>query len=144
MNEMAMTLFGATVEKTCEWINELIRETRLPSPERAYGALRAVLHAVRDRVMVDEAVDFGAQLPMLVRGFYYEGWRPTGRPLKYRHKEEFLNQVGALCPWLTESEREPIVRAVFNVIARHVTGGEFQQVVNQLPEDVRGIWKVPP
>jgi uncharacterized protein (DUF2267 family) len=59
----------------------------------SYLALRAVLHTLRDRLIVDEAIDLGAQLPMLVRGFYYENWQSVGKPLKYRHKEEFLNQV---------------------------------------------------
>lgn len=143
MNAMAMELFGGTLEKTCGWLDELIGETGWSSRERAYSALRAVLHTLRDRVMVDEAVNLGAQLPMLVRGFYYEGWRPAGHPLKYRHKEEFLRHVAELCPWLTESEREPAVRAVFKVLARHVTGGEIQQVIDQLPEEVRALWKTP-
>lgn len=141
MNPMATALFGGTVEKTCEWLNELIGETGWSSPERAYSALRAVLHTLRDRLTVDEAVNLGAQLPMLVRGFYYEGWRPAGRPLKYRHKEEFLRHVAALCPWLTDAEREWAVRAVFNVLARHVTGGEIEQVIHELPEEVRALWK---
>jgi uncharacterized protein (DUF2267 family) len=60
---------------------------------KAYQALRLVLHTLRDRLTVEEAVQFAAQLPMLVRGFYYEGWAPTGNPLKHRHKQEFLSNI---------------------------------------------------
>lgn len=141
MNARTTELFGGTVEKTCGWLDELVGETGWTTRERAYGALRAVLHTLRDRLTTDEAVNLGAQLPMLVRGFYYEGWRPEGRPLKYRHKEEFLGQIGALCPWLTEPERESAARAVFKVLAKHVTGGEIQQVIHQLPQEVRDLWK---
>jgi uncharacterized protein (DUF2267 family) len=31
-----------------------------------------VLHALRDRLTVEEASDLAAQLPMLIRGLYYE------------------------------------------------------------------------
>jgi len=39
---------------------------------RAYNALRAVLHALRDRLTTEEIAQFGAQLPTFVRGVYYE------------------------------------------------------------------------
>jgi hypothetical protein len=44
---------------------------------------------------VDAVAALGAQLPMLVRGFYYEGWHPSGKPLKDRKKSEFLAHVAA-------------------------------------------------
>jgi hypothetical protein len=62
------------------------------------------LHALRDCLIVDEAVNLGAQLPMLIRGFYYEGWRPEGRPFKYRHKEEFFAQVAKTLPGMEQAE----------------------------------------
>jgi len=48
----------------------------------AYKGLRAVLQTVRVRLPLDLAVHFGAQLPMLVRGLYYEGWEPSKGPIK--------------------------------------------------------------
>jgi hypothetical protein len=55
--------------------------------------LRATLHALRDRLTVEEVAQLGAQLPMLIRGFYYEGWDPTGKPLRERHEEQFLVRI---------------------------------------------------
>lgn len=141
MNVAITDIFAATIEKTERWLDELTGELGWSSPERAYAALRAVLHALRDRLSVEEAVDLGAQLPMLVRGFYYEGWRPAGRPLKYRHKEDFLQQVAKLCPALDEYKREPAVRAVFKLLARHVSSGEIRHVLDQLPAEIRELWK---
>ena len=41
----------------------------------AYRALRSVLHVLRDRLTPEQAVHLGAQLPLLVRGIFYDGWR---------------------------------------------------------------------
>jgi len=48
------------------------------------------LHAVRNRIGPENAAHLGAQLPMLIRGLYYEGWDPTGKPTKERHEAQFL------------------------------------------------------
>lgn len=134
-------LFAETIEKTGLWLEDLAQELGNVPPQRAYSILRAVLHALRDRLTVDEAVTLGAQLPMLVRGFYYEGWRPAGRPEKYRHKEEFFQQVCKHYPGLTEPEAA--ARAVFRLLEGHVTGGELTHVREQLPPEIRALWFLP-
>ncbi|ADE16237.1 conserved hypothetical protein [Nitrosococcus halophilus Nc 4] len=140
MSATGLEVFDSTLQKTSLWLNDLMMEMGWKDRHKAYSTLRAVLHVLRDRLMVDEAVDLGAQLPMLVRGFYYEGWRPAGKPLKYRHKEEFLNYVTEKYRGLEGTEQERAVSAVFKVLSKHVTGGEIEEVRNQLPEEVRALW----
>lgn len=140
MNSIAVDVFDTTLQKTSVWLNGVMEEMGWEDRHRAYSVLRAVLHALRDRLIVDEAVNLGAQLPMLIRGFYYEGWRPEGRPFKYRHKEEFFAQVAKTLPGMEQAELERAVRAVFKVLSSQVTGGEIAQVRDQLPAEVREFW----
>jgi uncharacterized protein (DUF2267 family) len=140
MNSIGVDVFDTTLQKTSVWLNGVMEEMGWEDRHRAYSVLRAILHALRDRLIVDEAVNLGAQLPMLIRGFYYEGWRPEGRPFKYRHKEEFFAQVAKTLPGMEQAELERAVRAVFKVLSSQVTGGEIAQVRDQLPAEVREFW----
>jgi uncharacterized protein (DUF2267 family) len=88
----------------------------------------------------EEAVHLGAQLPMLVRGFYYEGWSPAGKPVKERHKEEFCGHVQAYFTQEADLDAEKIVRGVFNVLSRRVTEGEIEDIKHILPPELRDLW----
>ena len=112
--------------------------------QKAYMTLRSILHALRDRLPPAEAVDLGAQLPMLMRGFYYEGWHPANKPRKYRHKGEFLNQVTQEIPWLRGAELEQAVSAAFEVLVSELGAeGEARQVRDSLPAELRELWAQP-
>ncbi|MCS6927126.1 MAG: DUF2267 domain-containing protein, partial [Candidatus Binatia bacterium] len=94
MSTTGLEIFDTTLQKTHIWLNDVMQELGWEEERhRAYLALRTVLHALRDRLTLEEAVDLGAQLPMLIRGFYYEGWTPHRVPRRERHKEEFLAHV---------------------------------------------------
>jgi uncharacterized protein (DUF2267 family) len=82
MSQTGLPEFDSALQKTNIWLKDLMEQLRCER-HQAYFALRTVLHALRDHLTVDEVVGLGAQLPMLVRGFYYEGCRPP-RHRKHR------------------------------------------------------------
>ena len=93
MSTTTAHLFDTTQHTTNVWLKDLEMMLGWGDRPAAYHALRTVLHALRDRLTVDEVATLGAQLPMLVRGFYYEGWHLADRPLKERRKEAFLAHI---------------------------------------------------
>ena len=118
----AFHVFDTTLQKTNRWLKEAAGALNRNDRRTAYLAFRSTLHALRDRMTVEEVAQLAAQLPMLMRGFYYEGWDPTGKPLKLRTREEFLARIaqelegadGGLDP-------ELLARAVFAVLDRRST-----------------------
>jgi uncharacterized protein (DUF2267 family) len=140
MSQTGLAAFDSTVQTTNVWLHEIMEQLGWADQHRAYHALRAVLHALRDRLPVDQATALGAQLPMLVRGFYYEGWHPSGKPLKERKKEEFLAHIAAAFQDGAYLDPEEVARAVFRVLARHVSGGEIADVMSLLPAEIRSLW----
>jgi uncharacterized protein (DUF2267 family) len=133
-------LFSNTLQKTHIWLKDLAAELRWEDQHRAYLALRATLHALRDRLTVEEAAHLGAQLPMLVRGFYYEGWSPAGKPVKERHKEEFCAHVQESFQKEKDSDAEKIVRGVFSMLSRRITEGEIEDIKHIMPPELRELW----
>ena len=135
-----LEVFDSTLQKTNEWIDEVMSELVIEQRKTGYAALRATLHALRDRLPMEEAVHLGAQLPMLVRGFYYEGWRPVQELIKM-HREEFLLRVEEqLTGGASELDPEVVVRAIFQILSRRISRGEIEQVEQTLPKDLRDLW----
>jgi uncharacterized protein (DUF2267 family) len=140
MSMTGLDVFDRTVHKTNSWLNELMEILDWHDRHRAYLALRATLHALRDRLIVEEAAQLAAQLPMLVRGFYYEGWDPTGKPLKVRRKEEFLAYIEGYFSSDESVDPEQVARAVLTVLSNRVTEGEIEDVKHVLPVELRELW----
>jgi uncharacterized protein (DUF2267 family) len=141
---MAMTglqTLDQSVQTTNVWLNGIMQELHTMDRQEAFQALRAALHALRDRLPVDEAAHLAAQLPTVVRGVYYEGWRPAGKPDKCRDRREFF---GRMQQELTNDElrRDPerTFRAVAWALSQNVTNGEIDEVKQALPADIRQLW----
>ncbi|HRO49531.1 MAG TPA: DUF2267 domain-containing protein [Hyphomicrobium sp.] len=128
-----------TVQQTQEWLKELRDNADFETETAALSVLRVVLHQLRDRLTPDEAVQLGAQLPTVLRGVYYEGWRPARTPERIRSKEQFLDAIETkLLPRALPVER--VVRDVFALLAHHCDPGEISQVIDQLPSGLKGLW----
>ena len=80
----------------------------------------------------------GAQLPILIRGIYYEGWKLTGKPLKERHKSEFLDHIAKAFRDDTV-DHEKVMRAVLKVLACHISTGESDSVKHLLPKSLQEL-----
>ena len=141
MSTTGVKAFDSTLHTTHVWLNEICEELGWDrEPQRAYRALRAVLHALRDRLRPEDAAGFAAQLPLLVRGTFYEGWHPAGKPAKVRTSEEFLAPVTEAFRDDGWTQPETVALAVFAVLKRHVTFGEVADVTAALPGDIQTLW----
>ncbi|MFO7249920.1 MAG: DUF2267 domain-containing protein [Actinomycetes bacterium] len=129
MADTGYSSFNTTVDKTNRVLNEIEHACGWTKAQRnrSYAALRAVLHAVRDRLTVDASAQFAAQLPMLIRGMYYDGWNPSAVPVK-TDKEEFLARVRREYPFELDGDVEELVHAVLDTLKRHVTPGEWDHI----------------
>ena len=136
---------ASSLQKTHEWLNRLTDIGPFDNPQQAYSGLRAVLHGLRDRLTVDEASDLASQLPMIIRGFYYEGWKPADAPNKHRTAEQFRDAVSASLPRNETIDLEHGIPAVFRLLEERADAGEIQDVREMLPADVRETyWQTSP
>lgn len=138
--QSSVHVIDRNVETTNIWLNEISDQLDHIDKEDAWARLNAVLRTVRDRVPVDEAADFAAQLPTLIRGSYYEGWRPSQSPHKWRHKEEYLEAVKDRMPGRENVDVEQTVKAVLQVVGRHMNPEELEKIKSIHPKEVWDLW----
>jgi uncharacterized protein (DUF2267 family) len=129
------------VQTTNSWLKE-IGEQIGPDRQRCYQALRAVLFSLRDRLNPDEAAHLAAQLPLLVRGIYYEGYRPAGKPERIRSRDAFLQKIDQQLEHTRPLGADEAARAVFKVLDHYVDPGEMAEVKQALPEEIRTLFPV--
>ncbi|HVH99749.1 MAG TPA: DUF2267 domain-containing protein [Enhygromyxa sp.] len=129
-----------SVHKTQIWLKDLSELGHLDNEQQAYSVLRAVLHALRDRLTVDEAANFAAQLPMIVRGVYYEGWRPSSAPIKYKERSEFYERVRQELREKADVDVVHATNAVFGLLSAKITAGEMANLREMMPADLRLLW----
>lgn len=133
--------FDTTIDKTNRILKEIEQAYGWPKERRnqSYAALRSVLHALRDRLTVDEAAQLAAQLPMLVRGIYYDGWDPSRLPQK-TGREEFLQRVRQEFPYDVAGGTEQLVQTVLRALRQYITEGEWEEVRANMPKDLRTLF----
>ena len=129
--------FSTTVAKTNRILKDIERAYGWPKERRneSYAALRAVLHSLRDRLTADESAQLAAQLPLLVRGMYFDGWDPSIVPVKM-NKEQFLERVRHGFRYEVEGGVGPLVHTVLQALRRHVTDGEWDDIMSSMPRDL--------
>lgn len=135
-------VFESALASARQWLHQLMTKLELEPDEAGRGlhALRAGLHAIRDRLPAVEVVDLGAQLPVLLRGIYYEGWRFANDPSRIHDRSEMLARV--------DRELQPdkrfapiaVLKAVIELLNDHVSAGEIADVRATLPRSIAELW----
>ena len=143
MSAVGLESIDHTVQLTHIWINELDARLEWADKHRSYRLLRTVLQGVRDWLSVNEAAGFGAQLPELLRGIYYEHWRPATTPVKNRHKADFIARIENAFRTDPITFTSDAVTAVFELLSAKIAAGEIDKVRHELPADLRALWPLP-
>ena len=135
----SMANFTQAAQQAQQWVNELAEDLNW-NERRAYHLLRCVLHALRDWLSPEEMTDLSAQLPVLIRGIYFEGWKPLETPVWERKKEAFIERVQDAFSDDLLNDPDRAVAAVFRLLDRHVSHGEIVQVRNSMKKTLRDLW----
>lgn len=139
MSTTGLEVFDKTLQTTHIWLNE-ITEHIGPDHQLAWHVLGAVLRGVRDQLPVELASHLGSQLPILVRGLYYDQFRPAVLPNRHRSLQEFLEGIGRDLETSRPVYLQDAARTVFQVLSRHVNRSQIDKIRQALPEDIRAIW----
>jgi uncharacterized protein (DUF2267 family) len=99
----------------------------------------AVFHALRDRLTPSEADQVAAQLPALLQAVWTSGERRDREPTGF-HRSEFLERVRQGASLTTARQAEWLTVAVFSVLKAQLSEGEAEDVLAQLPKDLKELW----
>lgn len=138
------------IEKAQIIIKEVAEELGFPDDHHlAERMLRAVLHTLRSRLTIQESFQMMAQLPMLLKALYVDGWKYQQKPSRIKHIGDFIREVvhedfpSGHHDITTSKDGENAIRAVLKVIRRHVSEGEVQDILAIMPDDLKPLWGKP-
>ncbi|MGB3245072.1 MAG: DUF2267 domain-containing protein [Sulfitobacter sp.] len=143
MTAQGLEVIDHSVHLTHEWINELAERLDWSSKRSALRLLRVCLHRIRDHLLVDELAQMSAQLPVLIRGFMFEGWVPKQSPIKERNAVDFVGFVTDQMGDTEEYRGRDDIKCVFDLLNARLSRGEVEDIRANLPDAIRGLWPAP-
>ncbi|MFL4471115.1 DUF2267 domain-containing protein [Tateyamaria armeniaca] len=143
MSAQGLEVIDHSVHLAHEWIKELAGRLDWSSKRSTLRLLRVTLHHVRDHLLIDELAQLSAQMPVLIRGFLFEGWVPKNTPIKERHAAEFIAFVDSQMADCEEYRGREDIKSVFDLLNARVSAGEVEDIRASLPEELRGLWSAP-
>jgi uncharacterized protein (DUF2267 family) len=139
MTTSGLGVFDKTLQETNAWLKIVMDDLRIDSRERAYAALRATMHALRDRIGPENANHLGAQLPLLLRGTFYEGWHMARTPTRERHLQDFLDHIAKELPKPLNDDPQRAAHAAFSAMRQRLDPGEFNKLLRILPAELQQL-----
>jgi len=130
--------FATALQATEAWVDDLAKRLDWHDRSRTWRALVSTLHALRDSMGRDEATYIGGELPALLRGFYYEGWRP--RTAKTTKREAFLERILDGVHHDAAVDAEQVARAVMALLAARISSAELEDAKAATPAAIHNLW----
>lgn len=140
MSALGLKILDESVHQANVWINEVNERTGWDNKQRAYRLLRAVLHAIRDHLSPDTAAQLAAQMPIFVRGVYYEGWDPSRTPVRERSRSGFIERIQADFESDPMGDAEAAIGAVLDLLDHRISEGEMENLRRSFSRDIRGLF----
>lgn len=137
--------FEKFASKSNEFINDLALELAIPGESaKAYRITRAVLHAIRNHLTIEESLQFIAQLPMGLKAVFVDGWS-LHKAKKIHSLNEFLDELEngqEKAAWVDFNTEDDIIDAITTtlfVLRKHISEGEFENVKACLPKPLKQL-----
>src|SRR5262245_56033369 len=142
MKLTGLEVFDLTIQRTNSWLKDLMQELNWTDRRKTYLAFRCALHTLRDHMPINEAVFLGEQLPMLLRGAYFEHWNPRGKPEQLNSRADLFATLSIYLARDGESTSgaEAVMRAVFRFLEHKAADGEIENVRPVLPRVLDDLW----
>ena len=125
---------------TQSFYRQVFAETGKPDLSGARRVTEAVFHALRDRLTPVEADQAAAQLPRPLKLVWWRGDVAGRRPLKL-HRKSFYARVRRDAELASEREARQATRAVFGALKQQLSSGECDDILAQLPKDLKDVWE---
>ncbi len=123
------------------WLHKVCTYLGIEDEQKAARIFRAVLHAIRDRIQHAEAIHLAAQMPIIWKGIYFDGFT-MHEPVRIRHEDEWLEYIRSKDSGAEEADFPTLDHAfyafqdVMSFLRDHLSEGQYQQVAQALHSDI--------
>lgn len=133
--------FEKYASKGNEFINRLQSNLGVNDRDHAARILRSTFRVIRNHLSVEESFQLIAQLPMVLKAVYVEGWKLTDHKRITNLDEFFIEiiQEEGHSSWRDFSSKNEVldsVRAVLQTLREYVSKQEMDQALATLPRKI--------
>ncbi len=129
-------VFASSAEKGNAWIRDLACVGDFDSQHQAYQVFRAVAHALREQLPIEASAHLAAQFPLVLKGVYYEGWRPDALHVHAGTLPEFYKVVASGYAGKPLDPKR-MSQAFFGALALNISEGEMNKIKSYLNHKLR-------
>jgi uncharacterized protein (DUF2267 family) len=136
--------FNEIAVKGNEYLHDFAQELGYSKDiPRSGRVLKAVLHALRDQLTIEESVQMMAQFPMFLKAIYVENWSLRKTSKKPRNTKQFFDEIRkndsqtARYDFRTDDDIDKAIATVFMSLRRYVSLGELEDIKAVLPKNLK-------